>query len=153
LNNLLSALVLPDFTTNTALKKLFEELFCIITFDDVFGDVTLTKTGQILSVAQYSLTAWRWLPDGEHHSDNLFLPPYFVALSEDVVIQIPSISSLVLMATYDDIIQFKIHYVHGMKKVLCTRQRDVVFHYPLQSLMLIIFEGIPRISIELQRVL
>jgi hypothetical protein len=31
----LSAVVLPDFIKNTALKKLFE--------DDVFGDVTLTK--------------------------------------------------------------------------------------------------------------
>jgi len=38
-NNFLSAIVLPDFTKNMALKKLFEELFRGITLDDVFDDV------------------------------------------------------------------------------------------------------------------
>jgi hypothetical protein len=35
---------LPDFTKNTALKKLFEELFRGITLDGVFDDVISTKT-------------------------------------------------------------------------------------------------------------
>ncbi len=35
---------MPDFTKNTALKKLFEELFQGITLDDVFDDVISTKT-------------------------------------------------------------------------------------------------------------
>jgi hypothetical protein len=35
---------LPDFTKNTALKKLFEELFRGITLDDIFDDVISTKT-------------------------------------------------------------------------------------------------------------
>jgi len=44
LNNFSSAVVLPDFTENMALKRLFEELFQGITLDDVFGDVTSTKS-------------------------------------------------------------------------------------------------------------
>jgi hypothetical protein len=35
---------LPDFSQKTERNKLFEELFLRITFDDVFGDVTSTKT-------------------------------------------------------------------------------------------------------------
>jgi hypothetical protein len=44
LNNFLSAVVLQVFTENMPLKKLFEELFQGITLDDVFDNVTLTKT-------------------------------------------------------------------------------------------------------------
>jgi hypothetical protein len=43
-NNFLSAVVLQVFTENTALKKLFKELFRGITLDDIFDDVTSTKT-------------------------------------------------------------------------------------------------------------
>jgi hypothetical protein len=39
-NNFSSTVVLPDFTENTALKKLFEELFQGISLDEVFGDIT-----------------------------------------------------------------------------------------------------------------
>ena len=43
-NNLLRAVFLSDSSQNTARNKLFEELFQGITLDDVFDDVTSTKT-------------------------------------------------------------------------------------------------------------
>jgi len=43
-NNLLRAVFLSDSSQNTARNKLFEELFRGITLDDVFDDVTSTKT-------------------------------------------------------------------------------------------------------------
>jgi hypothetical protein len=67
-NNFLSAIVLPDFTKNMALKKLFEELFRGITLDDVFDDVILTKTRNNVRrtktadtlVGQESDGEWEW---------------------------------------------------------------------------------------------
>ena len=60
-NNFLSAVVLPDFTENTALKKLFEELFQGITLDDVISTKTRnnvcgTKTADTLVRVTLSLT-------------------------------------------------------------------------------------------------
>ncbi len=43
-NKLLRAVFLSDSSQNTARNNLFEELFRGITLDDVFDDVTLTKT-------------------------------------------------------------------------------------------------------------
>ena len=43
-NNLLRAVFLSDSSQNTARNKLFEKLFRGITLDDVFDDVTSTKT-------------------------------------------------------------------------------------------------------------
>jgi hypothetical protein len=40
-----------------------------------------------------------------------------------------------------------------MTKIICTQQPDVILHHHHQSLTFIIFEGISRISMELQRVL
>jgi hypothetical protein len=99
------------------------------------------------------LTVQRWLQDTESHRDDIFLPPRFVDSTEHLVIPIPAISSLVYMARAADVSDYKVRYVHGMTKVLCTRHPDVTCNYPYQSLTCIIFEGIFRISIELQRVL
>jgi hypothetical protein len=76
-----------------------------------------------------------------------------VESTEHLVIPIPAISSLVFMAKATDVSEHKVQYVHGMTKILCTQHPDVIFNYPYQSLACIIFQGISRISIELQRVL
>jgi hypothetical protein len=54
LNKLLRAVFLSDSSQNTARNKLFEELFRGITLDDVFDDVTPTKTRnkvQVIKIA------------------------------------------------------------------------------------------------------
>jgi hypothetical protein len=109
--------------------------------------------GRILNVGQHNLTVQRWLPDPNHRSDDIFFPLCFVESFENQVIPIPSMSSLVLMAKKTDINQFKVRYVHGMTKIICTQQPDVILHHHHQSQTFIIFEGISRISMELQRVL
>ena len=45
--------------------------------------------------------------------------------------------------------QFKVRCVHGMAKIVCTQQSDVILHHPHQSLTFILFEGISRILMEL----
>jgi hypothetical protein len=62
--------------------------------------------GRILNVGQHNLTVQRWLPDPNHHSDDIFFPLCFVESLENQVIPIPSMSSLVLMAKKTDINQF-----------------------------------------------
>ena len=54
LNKLLRAVFLSDSSQNTAHNNLFEELFRGITLDDVFDDVTSTKTRnkvQVIKIA------------------------------------------------------------------------------------------------------
>jgi hypothetical protein len=53
-NKLLRAVFLSDSSQNTARNNLFEELFRGITLDDVFDDVTSTKTRnkvQVIKIA------------------------------------------------------------------------------------------------------
>jgi hypothetical protein len=53
-NKLFRAVFLSDSSQNTARNKLFEELFQGITLDDVFDDVTSTKTRnkvQVIKIA------------------------------------------------------------------------------------------------------
>jgi hypothetical protein len=111
------------------------------------------EIGQILSVSYHNLTVKRWVLDAENQLDDIFLPPRYVEATDTLIIPIPQLSSLIFMARATDISQYKVRYVHGMTKVICTRRADVLLNYPYQSLTSIIFEGISRISIELQRVL
>ncbi len=89
----------------------------------------------------------------ENHLEDIFLPPRYVESTATLVIPIPQLCSLVFMARATNISEYKVQYVHGMTKVICTRHADVIFNYPYQSLTCIIYEGISCISIELQRVL
>ena len=58
-NNLLRAVFLSDSSQNTARNKLFEELFRGITLDDVFDDVTSTKTRNKVQVIKIADTLLR----------------------------------------------------------------------------------------------
>ena len=58
-NKLLHAVFLSDSSQNTARNKLFEELFQRITLDDVFDDVTSTKTRNKVQVIKIADTLLR----------------------------------------------------------------------------------------------
>jgi hypothetical protein len=111
------------------------------------------EIGQILSVSYHNLTVKIWALDAENQLYDIFLPPRYVEATDTLIIPIPQLSSLMFMARATDVSEYKVRYVYGMTKVICTRHTNVLFNYPYQSLTSIIFEGISHISIELQRVL
>ena len=111
------------------------------------------EIGQILNVSYHNLKVNRWVLDAEIRLDDIFFPPRYVEATDTLVIPIPQLSSLMFIAQATDISEYKVRYVHGMEKVICTRRAAVMLNYPYQSLTCIIIEGISHISIELQRVL
>lgn len=113
-----------------------------------------SRIGRIHSVTPDTVSVTWWVEDNSHEGDPdaFYLPTYLVPTCETDVIPKPAISSLIFVFNADDIVNYKVRYVYGMKNIFASTM-PLNMSVSSQSITYIIFDCISRISIELQRIL
>jgi len=112
------------------------------------------RLGRIYGVSNDTLSVFWWAKDDTHVADcnSFWLPLRYSPTSEHDVIPLPNIGSLVFVFNADEILNLKVRFVYGMKNLLCSRF-DLQNHYSFQSASYIVFDGVTRMSKELQSIL